>query len=45
MDEYISPHVVVSDHVVNLQAQELILQFAYIHDIRIHGVLVDLLNH
>ena len=37
------PHVVVSDHAINLQTQELILMFAYFHDVVVHGVLVDIL--
>jgi hypothetical protein len=53
--EHIRPHVVVANHMTNFQAQELILELilklAYLYDIRVHGVLVeipllvDLLGH
>jgi hypothetical protein len=51
LQEHICPHVVVPNHMMDLESRELILELAYFHDIRIHGVLVDvlllvdLLNH
>jgi hypothetical protein len=49
--EHVHAHIVVVNHMVNFQPQELFLKLSYFHDIGIHGVLidvpllVDLLNH
>jgi hypothetical protein len=49
--EHIRAHIVVANHMVNFQSQELSLELAYFHNVDIHGVLVDvpflvdLLNH
>jgi hypothetical protein len=49
--EHICSHVVVTDHMVDFQPRELVIELAYLHNVRIHGVLfdipllVDLLDH
>jgi hypothetical protein len=40
--EHIRSHVIVTNHMMNFQTRELVLELAYFHDIRVHGVLVDI---
>jgi hypothetical protein len=39
--EHIYPHVVVPNHMMDLESGELVLELAYFLNIRVHGVLVD----
>jgi hypothetical protein len=40
--DHIRSQVVVVNHMMNFQVRELVLELAYFHDIRVHGVFVDI---
>jgi hypothetical protein len=39
--EHIRSHVVVANHMVDFQPRELVLELAFLHNVCVHGVLVD----